>query len=215
MPEPERLPKFTRTARAVHWLHALGFMTLLVTGLIIFIPALSAQVDHRPVIRQLHILVGVELVLGPILVAALGNLRAVWEDVKEVDTWDDDDFEWVKRTIGIARQVFGERVPQGRFNAGQKLNSIFTAATLLGFLATGIIMWQFKRFPVWLVENANVLHDWLTIAVLLVWLGHVYLAVANPGTRESLRGITLGWVKAGWAQEHHRKWYERVVDKGK
>jgi hypothetical protein len=40
--------------------------------------------------------------------------------------------------------------------------------------------------------------------VLLV--GHLYLAVINPATRHSLRGITVGTVREDWAALHHTKW---------
>jgi cytochrome b subunit of formate dehydrogenase len=41
-----------------------------------------------------------------------------------------------------------------------------------------------------------------------VVLGHLYLALIYPATRESLRGITTGSVRRSWARQHHRKWVD-------
>ena len=43
------------------------------------------------------------------------------------------------------------------------------------------------------------------IAIPLV-LGHLYMAMLNPSTRHSLRGMVLGTVRRDWAREHHAKW---------
>jgi formate dehydrogenase subunit gamma len=51
-------------------------------------------------------------------------------------------------------------------------------------------------------------HDWITLILMLLVAGHLYLAVLHPSTRHSLRGMTLGDVDEGWARQHHRKWAE-------
>ena len=43
------------------------------------------------------------------------------------------------------------------------------------------------------------------MAVPLI-LGHLYLALLNPSSRHSLRGMTLGSVRRDWAARHHAKW---------
>ena len=41
---------------------------------------------------------------------------------------------------------------------------------------------------------------------LVLLVGHLYLALIHPATRQALRGITLGTVDAQWAERHHPKW---------
>jgi cytochrome b subunit of formate dehydrogenase len=43
-----------------------------------------------------------------------------------------------------------------------------------------------------------------------VLLGHLYLALINPSTRESFRAITRGRVRRSWAARHHDAWLAEV-----
>lgn len=159
-------------------------------------------------LRQLHIEASMIFILGPIIAARIGNWDSIKEDIKQTDQWEQMDFQWLRR---LGRKL-NPVLEIGRFNAGQKLNIIFTLVAGLLFTVSGIIIWQSPRFPQWVSENAVFLHDWLTWLVLAVWLGHVYLSVFHPSTRESLRRMTLGWVKGSWAKKHHRRWYTEVME---
>ena len=202
------VPRFNRTQRTVHWLHSLSFLVLLGTGLSLYLPPLASIVGNRLLLRQIHIEAAIIFIFGPIIVTRLGNWGSVKEDIRQTDLWEKSDFQWLRRMGRKSKPVLGI----GRFNAGQKLNSIFTIVTGTLFLTTGVIMWQNPRFPQWFVENAIFLHDALTWLVLVVWLGHFYFSAFHPVTRESLRGMTLGWVKGDWAEKHHRKWYIDVME---
>ncbi|MDO8636586.1 MAG: cytochrome b/b6 domain-containing protein, partial [Dehalococcoidia bacterium] len=169
----------------------MSFLVLLGTGLSLYLPSLASIVGNRLLFRQIHIEAAIIFIFGPIIVARLGNWGSVKEDIKQTDLGENTDFQWLRRIGRKLNPVLGI----GRFNAGQKLNSIFTIVTGSLFLVTGVIMWQNPRFPQWFVENAIFLHDALTWLVLVVWLGHFYFAAFHPATRESLRGMTLGWVK--------------------
>ncbi|MFN8638556.1 MAG: hypothetical protein U0360_03660 [Dehalococcoidia bacterium] len=48
------------------------------------------------------------------------------------------------------------------------------------------------------------------LAFIPVLLGHLYLAIVNPSTRESLRAITTGNVRRAWAARHHGAWLARL-----
>ena len=49
-------------------------------------------------------------------------------------------------------------------------------------------------------------HDFASLAVGGLFLGHLYLAVLHPATRHAMRGITTGDVDRAWAERHHAKW---------
>lgn len=200
--------RFSDTERAVHWTYAICFLLLMATGLIMELPFLSVLVPNRDVIRQLHYAAAFFFVVGPPLVALLGDRQTIAGAAAEIDVWDDDDRNW----IGDIWNGFSTRA--GRFNAGQKLNAIFTVGAFVLFVVTGLIMLSnvFGRlFPLWLVSNAIFVHDSLTWFALAAWFGHVFLACVYPPTRPALRGMLTGLVRRSWAREHHPKWYEAVT----
>ena len=42
---------------------------------------------------------------------------------------------------------------------------------------------------------------------LILFLGHLFLAVIYPRTRHSLSGMTRGWVDEDWARRNHPTWH--------
>lgn len=191
--------RFSVTERAVHWVHATAFLTLAATGLVLYAPSLSELVGRRPLVKDAHLLTAVGWALALGLVVALGDRRGLRRTLRELDGFDADDRRWLRRVRGV---------PQGRFNAGQKLNVALTAAFALLFAVSGTLLWLGERNTRFRLDGSLVLHDTLTLVSLLLLLGHLHLAVLNPSTRHSLRGITRGTVRRDWAREHHRSWVD-------
>lgn len=205
-----RVIRFNRTERAVHWVQATSFLLLLISGFALALPAVEGAIGHRTLLREIHLIGAFFLFFGPAIVALAGDRRSMGRDVAEVESFDRDDFRWLI-PFPILR-LFGVRTPpQGRFNAGQKLNAIFVAWSTVTFTLTGLIMWQNRRFPLDVVDRANSIHTALAYVALVAFLGHLYLATAYPGTRHSFRAITQGWVRADWAQHHHAKWLRQLA----
>jgi formate dehydrogenase subunit gamma len=195
--------RFTRTERAAHWLQAATFLTLLATGLIIGTSSLEGLVGHRALLREIHLWSAFFFVFGPTLIALAGNRASVAETVHEVDEWTADDAAWLAHpTLEPDRYD----PPAGRFNAGQKLNAIFTAYSTVAFALTGLIIWQNRRFPFDVVSQANTIHTTLAYVALVVFLGHIYLAALHPSTRQALHGMLFGTVDRSWAVRHHARW---------
>ena len=96
--------------------------------------------------------------------------------------------------------------PQGRFNAGQKVNAALTAAFAVLFAVSGSLLWLGERDHRFQVGSTILLHDWLTLISLVLLVGHLYLALIYPSTRHALRGMTVGTVRRDWAERHHPKW---------
>jgi formate dehydrogenase subunit gamma len=202
--------RFGRTERLVHWVQAITFLVLLASGLVLGISQLETLVGHRAILREIHLTMAFFFVFGPALVVLAGDRRAVIENVHEVDEWDRDDLRWLLRP---KLEPDAWTPPAGKFNAGQKLNVIFTMYATVAFAATGFILWQNRRFPFYLVSQANFIHTYLAYFALAVFLGHLYLAVAHPATRHALHGIVLGTVRRDWAEQHHPKWrYPRISE---
>jgi formate dehydrogenase subunit gamma len=193
---PARIHRFTRTERAVHWVHAAAFLTLLGSGLVLYLPALAVLVNRRPLVKDIHVYTAVVWLLAIALIVTVGNGRSVRRTLADAERFDADDGKWLR----------GRRAPQGRFNAGQKINIVLTAAFAVLFTLSGADLWYGERHTGARLPGTIFLHDSLTYAALLLFLGHLYFAVFNPATRHALRGITTGEVDADWATRHHAKW---------
>ena len=192
-----RVRRFSRTERALHWANAFGFFTLLATGLILYLPDLAVAVGRRPLVKDIHFWSGIAWVAVLALVILLGDRRGLARTARELDGFDRDDLRWLT----------GRRpAPQGRFNAGQKLNAALTAAFTVLFLLSGALLWLGERNTEFRFASTVLLHDGLMYVSLVLLVGHLYLAVLHPATRQALRGITLGDVDEEWATEHHAKW---------
>jgi cytochrome b subunit of formate dehydrogenase len=48
------LKRFSRSERAVHWIHAAAFFVLLGSGLVLYLPSLGA-VGDRPLVKDSHL----------------------------------------------------------------------------------------------------------------------------------------------------------------
>jgi len=189
--------RFSRTERTLHWANAVFFFFLLATGLVLYLPSLSIAVGRRPLVQSVHFWSGVAWI-GVLAVIVLGgDRRGVVRTARELDGFDRDDLRWLTGR---------KPAPQGRFNAGQKINTALTAAFMVLFLVSGLLLWFGERDTNLRFASTVVLHDGLMYVSLALLVGHLYLAVIHPATRHSLRGITTGTVSEEWAARHHAKW---------
>ncbi|MGZ4386732.1 MAG: cytochrome b/b6 domain-containing protein, partial [Gaiellaceae bacterium] len=131
-----------------------------------------------------------------VLIVLLGDRRGLRRTVRELNLFDADDRRWLRRRWA----------PQGRFNAGQKLNAAVTAAFAVLFAVSGFLLWLGERDTRFRFANTILLHDGLMWVALVLVAGHLYLSLLYPMTRHALRGITLGSVRRDWARQHHEKW---------
>jgi formate dehydrogenase subunit gamma len=191
-----RLRRFTRTERAVHWIHATAFLVLLGSGLCLYLPILAELVGRRPLLKTIHLYTAIAWVVALAIVVAVGDRSALRATAHEIDMFDRDDRDW----------LLGRKAPQGRLNAGQKLNAIVTAAFAVLFGITGLLLWYGERDTRFRFAQTILIHDWLMYVSFVLFLGHLYLSVIHPKTRHALSGMTRGWVDAEWAQAHHAKW---------
>ena len=95
-------------------------------------------------------------------------------DVRRLARWSADDRRWL-RSLGRRG-----RSRLGKFNAGQKLNAIFVAGCIPLMLVTGSIMRWFDPFPLAWRTGATFVHDWVALTLLVVVVGHIAKALAEP-----------------------------------
>jgi formate dehydrogenase subunit gamma len=211
----EFILRFGLSTRLAHWGLAIPFVLLLLTGLTNFWPELKAvQVADVRLFAWLHVVLGFAMagILVWVLLTVLPR-RAVRGDVRELAHVNLDDYLWVQHQ-GL--RFVGEEStapPVRKFNAGQKLNALLSAAFTGGLLFTGVVLginYTSKEvFSVGFVEPVFEWHTRLALLFVPVLLGHLYLALMHPSTRESLRGMTRGAVRREWARRHHDAWVAR------
>lgn len=189
--------RFSRTERTLHWANAIGFFALLTTGLMLYLPSLAILVGRRPLIQNIHFWSGVSWIAVLAAIVVLGDRRGILRTARELDEFDRDDVRWLTGR---------KPAPQGRFNAGQKINAVLTAAFAVLFFISGLLLWFGERNTAYRFASTVVLHDALTYVSVALLVGHLYLAVIHPTTRHALRGITVGTVSEEWATNHHAKW---------
>jgi formate dehydrogenase subunit gamma len=192
--------RFARSERALHWALAGGFLALLASGLVLYVPELSVLVARRPLIKALHLYTGLAWLSALVLIVAFGARRTLLATLRELDRYDEDDRRWLLHRPS--------RV--GRFNAGQKLNAALTAAFTVLFAVSGLLLWYGERDTRFRFAGTILLHDGLIYVSLVLLVGHLYLAVLRPATRHSLRGMTTGYVRADWARDRHPKWIAQL-----
>jgi formate dehydrogenase subunit gamma len=189
--------RFSRTERLLHWANAVGFFFLLASGLALYLPSVEVWLGRRPLVQDVHFYAGLGWIAVLVLIAVLGDRRGLLRTARELDGFDGDDLRWLA----------GRRpAPQGRFNAGQKINAAITAGLTLLFLCSGVLLWLGERDTRFRFASTVILHDGLMYVSLGLLVGHLYLAVIHPATRHALRGITVGTVSEEWATRHHPKW---------
>jgi formate dehydrogenase subunit gamma len=170
---PRRLARFTRTERAVHWVHAGAFVALLASGLCLYLPALSELVGRRPLFKAIHFYVALSWLAALLLVAVIGNRRALLATAREVEAFDADDRAWFRTRA----------TPAGRLNAGQKLNTVATAAFSVLFTVTGFLLWYGERDTRFRFANTLLIHDWVMYVSVILLVGHLYMAFRHRSRR--------------------------------
>ena len=179
-----RLTRWSRTERAVHWVHASAFCVLLASGLCLYLPSLSELVSRRPLLKDIHLYTALAWASALAVTVLVGDQRALLRTAREVDRLRAD----------------------GRLNTGQKVNALLTAVFAVIFAVSGFFLWYGERDTRFRLANALLVHDWLMYASLILFVGHLYFALILPSTRHSLNGMTRGWVREDWARQHHPTW---------
>jgi formate dehydrogenase subunit gamma len=212
-----RVRRYSGSARFNHWIVAICFVLLMISGLSLFHPSLfplTALFGGGQKTRWLHPLIGCVLV-----VSFLGLfLRFVWQNLPEFT-----DFVWLARIRHVLRPDDEDYLPEiGKYNAGQKF--VFWSQTfLIGIMfVTGVGLWEqglgfFEHllgFEATIEQKrlAAVIHAGAAVLAIAIWIIHVYAAIWVRGT---IRAMTRGFVTGGWGWRHHRKWLRKEVGKGR
>ena len=95
MDSPRYVRRFSRTERALHWVHASAFFVMLGSGLVLYLPRLSQWVGNRPVVKAVHVDTAILWVLALALVVVVGDRRGLRRTLRQLDRFDADDRLWL------------------------------------------------------------------------------------------------------------------------
>ena len=95
----------------------------------------------------------------------------------------------------------------GKYNAGQKVLFWLIMVSIVVLMVSGLIMWRAyfsEYFSVPVIRLAILVHSIAGAGLILLILGHIYLAI---WVRGSISGMVTGYVSRPWARQHHDRWY--------
>ncbi|HCX33176.1 MAG TPA: formate dehydrogenase subunit gamma [Rhodocyclaceae bacterium] len=203
--EPEtgrKLVRFDMVDRVTHWVAAVSFCLLGITGLTLLfgkhllLPLLGYEAFSwlAAIGKNIHNFT------GPIFLLSIVVMFAAY--VKD-NFWQAADAEWIAHAGGLVR---GEHVPSHRFNFGEKV-WFWLGVSGLGLVVSlsGFVL-DFQNFEQgrFVMQAANVVHVVGAVLFLAMSFGHIYMGtVGVAGAYEAMRD---GTVDESWAKEHHELW---------
>jgi formate dehydrogenase subunit gamma len=201
-----RILRYTLHERVTHWVAALSYIYLLLTGLAFWSPWLfwlAMLFGGGQVSRMLHPWVGVLFTLAVLYMAVM------W--ARQMAVTENDKAWWRSLRFYITNQD-DKMPPAGRYNAGQKLLfwGFFFCGLLL--LISGVILWFTELVP-WnlrmLRYAAVLLHPAAALLTIALFMIHIYMSVFAE--RGAFSSIIHGDVSEQFAKRYHPGWYQELV----
>jgi formate dehydrogenase subunit gamma len=202
---PVTVDRYTAGARVNHWITATSLVLLALSGLALFHPSLfflTGLFGGGQWTRAIHPWIGVLLFFS-----FAGLFIRFWR----ANLWKSEDGTWLARLRDVLAGN-DEKLPEvGKYNAGQK--AVFWGMSLLIIIliTSGFAIWDeyFSQYTTITQKRIAVLiHAAAAVAIICVWIVHVYAAIWVRGT---IGAMTRGRVTGGWAWRHHRKWLRELV----
>lgn len=202
----EEVQRYNFAERAYHWINAIAYTYLMLTGLAIFTPLaywLAYVLGGPATIRYWHPWIGL------VYLATVFWMHRMWKrDMRKIP----EDEQWSKHLKDYAENRDELMPPQGRFNAGQKQFWWVMLYCTFILLITGIIMWIPEKMPRelhWVLPITVFIHSATALITIAAFIIHVYMSVwVTPG---SVKAMMEGHVSTSWARTHHRLWYEKIT----
>lgn len=206
-PSRRQILRFGDVDRFVHWLTAVSFILLALTGLnltfgrYVVLPwfgpsAFSALTDLG---KHVHNYVGFAFILGVVLTFF------VW--VKD-NIPSGADLAWFAKGGGLFAK--GSHPPARKFNGGQKFIfwTVIVGGAALAY--TGLsLLFPFTWGGMKDMQFAVLLHAGVAIAMIGIIIGHIY--IGTLGMEGAFDAMATGYVDENWAREHHGIWVAETL----
>jgi formate dehydrogenase subunit gamma len=204
----KKIVRFSGLERFSHWLTAVSFVILGLTGLNITFGKLLLLPLIRPesfsafsqVCKYIHNFVSFAFIVGLALVIAQWMKDNLPTRV---------DVEWFKQGGGFIKS---KHAPAGRFNGGEKLVYWFALGGGIAVIVSGLfLLFPFYWTNIFGMQVAQVVHAGIAILFVAVILGHIY--VGTLGMEGAFEAMGTGEVDLNWAKEHHDQWFKEVIER--
>jgi len=202
---PDRIVRYSAATRINHWIIAISFVLLALSGLALFHPALfwlTGLFGGGPWTRILHPFIGCFMVAAFFLLG-----MKFWRD----NTLQQRDWTWLREIDDVVNNREQNLPEVGRYNGGQKLLFFTIIVCLTCLLLSGIVIWReyfSGYFSIGVLRLGALAHAFFAFVLICAIIVHIYAGIWVKG---SIRAMTRGWVTPGWAWKHHRAWFREVT----
>jgi formate dehydrogenase subunit gamma len=204
-----KILRFKAFERFSHWLTAVSFVILGLTGLnitfgkILLLPLVGpdAFTDISEAAKYVHNFTSFAFVAGLFLIAVIFFRDNILEKV---------DIDWIKQGGGFIKD---KHAPAGRFNLGEKAVYWLSLAAGVAVSASGFLLLFpfFAGLNIADMQLAQVVHAVVAVLFIALILGHIY--IGTLGMEGAFEAMGSGEVDLNWAKEHHDLWLAKQIEK--
>ncbi len=204
MNKNDRILRTKFPERLCHWTIVLCFFLAATSGLSWFFPTfswLSSFLGTPQMARILHPFLGIVVFLG---------LCFMFVRFVRYNLPARTDVIWFRNVKSVILADHTKKLRIGKYNAGQKVLFWLIMAAIVVLLVSGLMMWRayFAEYlPIPVLRLAILAHAIAGIGLILLILGHIYLAI---WVRGSITGMVTGYVSRKWVRQHHDRWAEEL-----
>lgn len=202
------IERFTYFERAAHWVNAIAFVALAVSGIVMafgkffLLPIIGSTLFGwlTYALKNLHNFA------GPLFAV---SLVVVFVTFVKDNLPAKEDIQWLLKGGGL---FSGVEVPSHRFNAGEKV--VFWAGVFFfGLIVVGSGLFLDKLLPSvdysrGNMQVAHMIHASAAVLMMAMFMGHIYLGTI--GMKGAYKAMKTGYVDETWAKEHHQLWHDDV-----
>src|SRR6202048_1860975 len=199
----QKILRFKAFERFSHWLTAVSFVVLGLTGLnitfgkILLLPLVGPDAfsDISEASKYVHNFTSFAFMAGLILIAVLFFKDNLLERV---------DIDWLKQGGGFIKN---KHAPAGRFNLGEKAVYWLSLFAGIAVSVSGILLlFPFYGTNIADMQLAQVVHAVVAVLFIALILAHIY--IGTLGMEGAFEAMGTGEVDLNWAKEHHDLWLE-------
>jgi len=204
----KKILRFKAVERFSHWLTAVSFVVLGLTGLnitfgkILLLPVVGPDnfSDISQIAKYVHNFTSFSFVAGLVLITWLFFRDNLFGKV---------DLEWLKQGGGFIKN---KHAPAGRFNLGEKLVYWLSvvagvAVSISGFL----LLFPFYGTEIAEMQLTQAAHAVVAVLFVALILAHIY--IGTLGMEGAFEAMGTGEVDLNWAKEHHDRWLAQQLEK--
>jgi formate dehydrogenase subunit gamma len=203
-----KILRFKAFERLSHWLTAVSFVLLGLTGLnitfgkILLLPVVGPDTfsDISEAAKYVHNFVSFSFIVGLVLITVIFFRDNLPERV---------DIEWLREGGGFIKN---KHAPAGRFNLGEKLVYWLSLVAGIAVSVSGLfLLFPFYETNIADMQLAQGVHAVVAILFVALILGHIY--IGTLGMEGAFEAMGSGEVDLNWAKEHHDLWLAQQVAK--